>query len=286
MLYGAIEAGGTKFRSAIYQDEKIIDELTVATTTPEVTLKPIIAFFSNYKIKALGLGAFGPVILNRESPDFGLITQTPKEKWRNFNIYRYFVEKLNVPICLDTDVGVAALGEYYAYRSRVNHLLYVTVGTGIGVGVIKNGIILRGAHHPELGHLLIARRGDDKYPSVCPYHDNCIEGLASGSSLTARYHLSPSQLADREDIWDLEGYYLAQAFLGYTLAFAPERIVIGGGVSAQARLLPNIRKHFTKLNNGYYIYPQLSNPDLYITLPLTGNNAGIYGAYCLVRGEG
>ena len=286
MLYGAIEAGGTKFRSAVYENGKIIDELTVPTTTPNETLDKVITFFASYSLESLGIGAFGPIIIDQTNPDFGLITQTPKVKWRNFNVLQYIKERITIPIYLNTDAGVAALGEYWAYEGKVKNLIYITVGTGIGGAIITDGHIYAGAHHPELGHFLIMRKKNDYHPSVCPYHDNCLEGLASGSSLASRYQLSHSQMGEREDIWDLEGYYLAQAFFDYALAFSPDKIIIGGGVSAQKKLLPAVRKYFVRMNNNYFVYDQLKDPNTFIVTPLMGNNAGLFGAYCLARGDG
>lgn len=285
MYYGAIEAGGTKFRAAVYQTDRLVKEITIPTEEPEETMTAVIAFLDAHPLKAVGIGAFGPVILDPDDPDFGLITSTPKEKWRNFNIYRYCASRLRVPVHLDTDVGAAALGEYFAARAAVKNLIYVTVGTGVGVGVVCAGKIFRGAHHPELGHLPIARRADDVHPSVCPYHENCLEGLASGRSLQARYSITPAELAAMDAVWELEGYYLGQALLTYTLAFAPDRIIVGGGVANQVRLLPAIRKYFDALNNGYYRYPQMIDTEKFITTPVLGPDAGLYGAYRLARGD-
>lgn len=284
MYYGAIEAGGTKFRAAVYRNGEKIKEMTIATRDPETTLEPVACFLGSYPLKAVGLGAFGPIILDENDPDYGLITETPKEKWRQFNIYRYCAERLRVPVYLDTDVGVAALGEYFAAGGTAQNIVYVTVGTGIGIGVIVDGKIFRGAHHPELGHLQVIRRDNDRHPSVCPYHDNCLEGLASGRSLTDRYQMTPEKLASVDDVWELEGYYLGQALFAYTLAFAPDKIVVGGGVADQENLLPKTRKYFDLVNNGYYRYRRMSDLESYIVLPLCGKDAGLYGAYRLAGG--
>lgn len=288
MLFGAIEAGGTKFRCAVYDENlHIADTCSIPTKSPLSTMDEIIRFCKHYDLRAMGVGAFGPIDLKKGSVTYGIITTTPKTEWQGFPIYSYLKEHYKVPIVMTTDVGAAAYGEYTArkiHQPGIENLIYVTVGTGIGAGVIYQGRILQGNHHPEMGHFILKRKDSDSFPSVCPFHDDCLEGLASGVSLQQRYGLLPSGMENRKDIWDLEGYYLAQAFYDYTLSFSPEMIIIGGGVSHQPLLLPSIRKHFEEINHRYLRYPQLSDSD-FLTMPALGDDSALYGGAVLAMEE-
>lgn len=285
MLIGAIEAGGTKFKCAVAKTNyEIIDTIIIPTTTFEETLAKVVAFFNEYQLYAIGVAAFGPINLNKYDPNYGMLTTTPKLGWQNCNIYRYLKEKLNVKVYINTDVAIAAYGEYQENKKN-STIIYITVGTGIGAGVIYKGKILQGNHHSEMGHFLINKRSDDNFDSVCPYHNNCLEGLASGLALNKRYHLSHNEMSLKNDIWDLEGYYLAQAIYNYTLSFAPDKIIIGGGVSHQDKLFVYVKKYFLKLNNGYFNYLKLEDLDKYIVRPSLKEDSAIYGALALANGE-
>jgi len=286
MIYGALETGGTKCRAAVFKNDNIIDELIIPTKTPAETFLKIVDFFRSNNVTILGIGSFGPIALNQKETDYGQIKHTTKIAWKGFNVYKYFIDSGFKQVYIDTDVGAAALGEYYAHQGKVWNLLYITIGTGVGVGVIRNKRIFRGLFHPEMGHMIVNRHQEDNCPSVCVFHDNCLEGLGSGKSLEKRYNLSHKELSNKEEVWDLEGYYIAQALYSYTLAFAPEKIIIGGGVSKQRLLLPAIKKHFIAINNNYYQYPALFDLSSYITLPKAGEDSGILGAYLLAKGEG
>ena len=283
MLYGAIEAGGTKMRCAVaISAGEIMKTKDIPTTNVESTMSEIIKFFKPFHIKDLGIGCFGPLCLEINDPNYGMILDTPKQSWKNFNIYSYLKEHLNVNVYINTDVVTSALGEYYyGFKEKYKNIIYLTIGTGIGAGIIYNGKILKGRHHTEMGHFMISRRDDDKFPSTCIFHDNCLEGLASGLSLDSRYHLSHQEIAKNDSVWDLEGYYIAQGIYSYCLAIAPEKIIIGGGVSQQPKLIESVKRHFIKLNNNYYKYKELDDIDKFIINPLLKNDSALYGAIAL-----
>ncbi|MFA5749342.1 MAG: ROK family protein, partial [Bacilli bacterium] len=217
MLIGALEAGGTKFKCAVaISSGEIMKSVVIKTTTIEETMQKVVNFFLPYHIEDLGVGCFGPISLDKKSKFYGQILDTPKEKWKYYDIYNYLKDKLNCNVYINTDVVTSAYGEYYfGFNSLYKNILYFTVGTGIGVGVIYNGNVLQGNHHTEMGHITINREKNDDYLSTCEFHDNCLEGLASGNSLDNRYNLTYEQLENREDILRQEAFYLAQGIYAY-----------------------------------------------------------------------
>lgn len=283
-VFGAIEAGGTKFRCAIaISSGEIMKTKDIPTADIDTTMKEIVKFFSMYHIKALGVGCFGPICLNIEDPNYGMILDTPKRNWKFFNIYQYLKENLKVEVYINTDVVASALGEYFfGFHQKHKNLIYLTVGTGIGAGIIYKGEILKGRHHTEMGHFVVSRRSDDYYKSSCIFHENCLEGLASGKSLGERYApMTHQEMGQQDQIWDLEGYYIAQGIYSYCLALAPEKIIIGGGVSHQPKLIQYIKKHFVSLNNHYYSYKELEDIDHFIVTPALKNDSALQGAVAL-----
>lgn len=284
MLYGAIEAGGTKFVCAVGdRGGSIVDQITIPTLAPEETLKMVDTFFDKYELSSIGIGSFGPVELNETNPNYGKILNTPKLLWKNFNLHEAFKEKYNIPVFLDTDVNAAALGEYYWGAAQLtDSCLYITVGTGIGAGFVKGGITLKGMAHPEMGHILIPRHPKDRFEGCCPYHKDCLEGLASGTALSDRYGVSGKELASRKDVWEMEAYYLAQAIINYILILSPEKIILGGGVMKQEVLFPLIRQKVSKLLNHYIEIDSLED---YIVSPQLNDNQGIKGALALAAGN-
>ncbi|QPA30786.1 ROK family protein [Anoxybacillus caldiproteolyticus] len=281
---GAIEAGGTKFVCAVGdRNGNVRERVTFPTTTPEETMRHVIDFFRQYDLSALGIGSFGPVDLNRNSATYGYITSTPKQKWANFNFVGEMKRHLNVPIGFDTDVNAAALGEHlWGAAQGLDSCIYITVGTGIGVGAIVENQLLHGLTHPEMGHILIRRHPDDPFPGNCPFHGDCLEGMASGPAIEKRWGKKGAELADRTEVWELEAFYLAQSIANYILILSPEKIIIGGGVMKQEQLLPNIRRHVIDFLHGYVQHETiLQHIDEYIVSPGLGDNAGICGALAL-----
>ena len=287
MLLGALEAGGTKMVLAIGNENgEILDRVSIPTETPVITVPKIIAYFKNKNIEALGIGSFGPVDLDKESKTFGYITSTPKLAWANYDIVGEIKKELRVPVGFDTDVNAAALGEAtWGSIKGLSSGIYITVGTGIGVGVYMNGSLLHGMLHPEAGHVLLSKHSSDTFEGVCPYHPNCMEGLASGPSIEKRWKEKAIALADRKEVWELEAYYLAQGIANYILTLSPHKIVLGGGVMHQEQLFPLIRSQVVKLLNGYVKTAQIADIDNYIVPASLNDNQGIMGCIQLAKME-
>lgn len=280
MLIGGIEAGGTKMVCAIADENgKLIDRATIPTTQSKETMEAMISYFKNKKISALGIGCFGPLDLNPASATYGYITQTPKTGWKNTDVVGTFSQALNIPVAIDTDVNAAILGEVtWGAAKNCDTAIYITIGTGIGVGVYCNGTLLHGMTHPEAGHILMRRHPTDNFQGNCPYHADCFEGLASGPALEARYGVKASSLADNPKVWTLEAYYIAQAITNYILTYSPQKIILWGGVMHQSQLYPLVRQNVHEMLNGYIYHSNIENLDEYITPPALGENPGILGA--------
>ena len=280
MKYGGIELGGTKMVCGIADDSgNIIDRYTINTTTPLETLRKLYEYFKDKDIVSLGIASFGPVDLNKSSDTYGYITTTPKPNWNNTNVLKYF-ESLNVPIGFDTDVNGACLGEVmHGAGKGLSNVIYVTIGTGIGFGVYLNNELLHGLMHPETGHILLNKHELDKdFNGPCPYHNNCLETLASGPSIEKRWHKKAYELYDDEKVWKLESYYLGQALCNCIMSYSPERIILGGGVMHTPGLIELIRNEVLNNLNGYIKKDEILNHiDEYIVLPKLEDNAGLIG---------
>ena len=243
-------------------------------------MPPMIEFFKNKGISALGIGCFGPVDLDKKSPTYGYITSTPKLAWTNYPIVAEFEKALGVPVGFDTDVNAAALGEAtWGCTKDVENSIYITIGTGVGVGVIVNGKPYHGMIHPEGGHILLARHPQDPMVgSGCPFHENCMEGLAAGPSLEKRWGVKGAELADRMEVWEMEAWYIGQAITNYIMILSPERIICGGGVMHQPCLLPLIRKEVERQMNGYIKGKGMDDLNNYIVGVSLNDNQGAMGA--------
>lgn len=285
MILGALEAGGTKMVLAIGNENgEVLERISIPTITPDVTVKEIIAFFKERPIEALGVGSFGPVDLDLNSKTYGYITSTPKLAWANYNFAGSLSDALHVPIGFDTDVNASALGEAtWGCIKGLSSGIYITVGTGIGVGVYLNGTLLHGMLHPEAGHILLNKAPKDTFAGVCPYHPNCMEGLASGPSIEKRWGKKAMELSDRPEVWELEAYYLAQGIVNFILTLSPHKIVLGGGVMHQEQLFPLIRTQVSELLHGYVNTKELSDLNNYIVPPSLGDNQGIMGCLQLAK---
>ena len=279
--YGSLEAGGTKMVCAIGDEQgNILERVSSPTLAPETTMPAILDFFKNKGICALGIGCFGPIDLDKKSETYGYITTTPKLAWRNYDIVGACKKELGVPVGFDTDVNGSALGEAtWGCTKELDNSIYITVGTGIGVGVIIDKKPYHGMLHPEGGHIFLARHPQDPMErGVCPYHELCLEGLASGPSIQARWGKPGVELADRKEVWELEAYYLAQAICSYIMILSPERIIVGGGVAHQEQMMPLIRKEVLRQMGGYIAAKGMQDLDNYIVLPSLNDNQGILGA--------
>jgi fructokinase len=281
-MLGAIEAGGTKFVCAVGDETgKIIERIQIPTTVPEGTMTKVIEFFKGYTLEAIGVGSFGPIDVNRESPSYGSITSTPKVGWRDYPIVKTLENEFGLPIGFTTDVNAAALGEVTLGAAKgLDSCLYITVGTGIGAGAIIQGKLLQGLSHPEMGHILVRRHPQDGYQGKCPYHGDCLEGLAAGPAIEERWGAKGMDLINRQEVWELQGYYIAQALMHYILILSPKKIILGGGVMNQKQLFPTIYKYLKEFVADYVQLPELSD---YIVSPGLGDAAGITGSLMLAK---
>ena len=289
-VFGGIEAGGTKFVCMVGNGpEGVVDEIRFPTAHPDRTIQKAVDFFQPYarsgELAAVGVAAFGPVDLNLASPTYGFITTTPKPEWSQVDLQPRLRRALSLPIAFDTDVNAAAFGEqYWVEENRsLDPLIYMTVGTGIGVGVVANGRPLHGLVHPEAGHMAIPHdKQRDPFPGVCPYHGDCLEGLASGPAMAQRWGQSAETLPGDHPAWELEAEYIALALANLICALSPQRIVLGGGVGQHPGLLENVRSGVQRQLNGYihsaWIFENIA---AYIVPPALGSRSGVLGAIAL-----
>mgnify|MGYP001297137332 CR=1 FL=1 len=284
MLIGAIEAGGTKFVCGIGNEEgTILDRISFPTEQPEKTLEQTIRYFQDKKVEAIGIGSFGPIDLDPSSPNYGHVTTTPKPGWSGFDFLGTMKDAFPVPIGWDTDVNAAALGEArWGAAKGLDSCVYYTIGTGVGVGVYAEGKLVHGLVHPEGGHVPLRRHPDDPFEGWCPYHKDCLEGLAAGPSLEKRWGKKGSELPADHPAWELEAYYIGQAVAGAILMLSPKKVILGGGVMHQQQLFPLIRAQVQRLLNGYVKADAITKHiDQYIVPPGLGDNAGLCGALAL-----
>lgn len=291
VLYGGIEAGGTKFVCAVGTGpDDLRAETRFPTTTPAETIGRAIAFFEEQQrgqpLAAIGIASFGPLDPDPTSPTFGYITSTPKPGWAHTDIVGEIQRALNVPVGFDTDVNTAALGEYrWGAAQGLDSFIYLTIGTGIGGGGMINGQLMHGLIHPEMGHIRVPHDWQsDPYAGFCPYHGDCLEGLAAGPALEGRWGQSPEMLPADHPAWPLEAHYLALALANFICTLSPQRIVIGGGVMEQPHLWPLVRRNVQELLNGYVQAAQiLQEIDSYIVPPGLGRRSGVLGAIALAQ---
>lgn len=291
-LYGAIEAGGTKFVCAVaHEPDQPLATARFATTTPDATLDAALTFFVEQqqlhgKFDGFGIASFGPLDLHRTSATYGQIVATPKPCWSHTDLASRFENSLHCPVAIDTDVNAAALAEArLGAGSGCSPVVYITVGTGIGGGVCIGNRTLRGALHPEMGHIRVLRHPlDSGFPGVCPFHGDCLEGLASGVAVQARYGRSLAELspAQHQEALPLIGFYLGQMVCNVILLLSPQKVIVGGGLLQQAGLLEQIRSTSAELLNGYVGLGE--SPEALETLivaPGLGTLSGITGALLL-----
>ena len=292
-LYGGIEAGGTKFVCVVASGpDRIMDEVRFPTTTPEETLGRTIQFFQPFvasgQIRNIGIGCFGPIDLNPKSPTYGFITATPKPNWSNTDVRGTLRRALKVDIAFDMDVNAAALGETIWGASKgFDPSLYLTIGTGIGGGYIKDGKPLIGMLSLEMGHIRIPHdRQLDPFNGACPFHGDCFEGLASGPAIEKRLGLTGALIPEEDAFWDIETDYIASALMNFILTLSPKKIMLGGGVMQREFLFPKIRRKVRELLNGYVSSKSvLENIDKYIVPPGLGNQSGSLGAIALAMSQ-
>ena len=292
MLFGGIEAGGTKIVCAVGTGpDDLRAETRFPTTKPDEVLDRIVGFFQEQQrsspLAAIGIGSFGPVSLTPGRPDYGHITSTPKPGWRNTDLAGTVERALGVPVGFDTDVNVAALGEWrWGAAEGLDTFLYLTIGTGVGGGGLSNGRMMHGLLHPEMGHILIPHdRQADPFPGNCPFHGDCLEGLTSGPSMKARWGVPGEELPPQHAAWALEAHYLALACANFICTLSPQRIILGGGVMSQPYLFPLIRREIPTLLAGYIQVPEITTNEIetYVVPPGLGSRSGVLGAIALAE---
>jgi fructokinase len=283
MKIGCIEAGGTKFVCGIIDESKtILEQVVIPTVSPKETFEAMFAFFDQFELDAIGVASFGPIDLNRSSKTYGYFTTTPKPGWAFTPFASVLEERYKVPVGFDTDVNGAALAELkYGAGVNLDNLVYYTIGTGIGAGVVVNRTMVHGMMHPEAGHTLVRRHPKDTFEGVCPYHGDCLEGMASGLAMEKRWGIKAHLLTADHEAWDMEAYYIAQACVQAIVMVSPEKIVLGGGVMKQVHLFDLIHKYVKEMLNGYIQSPLIDCLTTYIVAPGLGELSGMLGAYAL-----
>ena len=282
-VLGAIETGGTKIICAVGDiTGRITDRIMFPTERPERSVPKMIDFFRDKGIDAIGIGAFGPIDVIPGSKDYGNIRKCERDGWSFYPLLRTVCDELGVPGEMDTDVNTACLAEYtYGAGKGKEILLYITVGTGIGIGITIDGRPIHGMMHPEGGHVGAIRHPDDTFKGTCPFHGDCIEGLACGPAIKERWGRPGAELTDREEVWDMESHYLAQLVRNCMMTVAPNRIVMGGGVMQQPSLIPKIRRLVAQQVNGYMDCTETEDMDSYIVPSILGGDQGILGGFVL-----
>ena len=290
-LWGGVETGGTKTVCAVGTGpDDLLETIRIPTTTPDETIGRIVQFFRQKQaaepLAAVGIAAFGPLDPNPDSPTFGYITTTPKPGWANTDLAGAIRRELDLPVGFDTDVNAAALGEHqWGAAQGLGNFVYLTIGTGIGGGAMVGGELVHGLSHPEMGHIRIPHDwGRDPFAGFCSYHGDCLEGLASGPAVEARWGQKADTLPQDHPAWLLEAEYLALGLINLIFILLPERFILGGGIMQQAQLFPLLRRRVKELLNGYLPFPTiLERSDEYIVPPDLGSRAGVLGAIALAQ---
>lgn len=290
-LLAGIEAGGTKYVCAVATNptEPLL-ETRFPTEEPEKTIEQAVAFFkeaaeSYGPIRSMGIGTFGPADIDPRSPGYGSILKTPKLNWSGFNVVNAIREGLHlpIPIAFDTDVNAALIAES-EYGGGRNHrfVAYFTIGTGIGGSFMHDGVLLHGRMHTEIGHMIMPdyEKVLGHGTNVCPFHESCFEGRASGPAIEARWGTPGNELPDDHPAWDLQAKYLAAGCINLTAVWSPDVIILGGGVSQKAGLIDRVRREFHEMSGDYWSLPPL---ELYLQTPVLDQMAGIVGALTLAQ---
>jgi fructokinase len=281
-MIAAMEFGGTKTVVAIgKQDGTLGEEHRYPTTTPEETFETAIAWLRERGTpEAMGIAAFGPVQINSKAENWGSMLATPKPNWSGFSITSALLKAFpEMKITLETDVNAACLAEARIGAAEgLENVAYMTIGTGIGAGLLFDGRLLHGALHPEFGHVLLPRKSDDNFGGICPFHGDCLEGMACGPAIEKRWGRAGIELEPDHPAWDTEAWYLAHGIQALLAIAPPERVVMGGGVSQAEGLHEKTEKLLIELAAGYF--PAVKNSP-YVVPPKLGQEAGIRGALML-----
>lgn len=282
-LVAGVELGGTKSIAVIARGDEIIEEAHWPTGAPDATLNAIADWIAARDADALGIASFGPLGLDPVSPDFGFVTATPKPGWSGVDVRGSLARRFTGSIGFDTDVAGAALAEgRWGASVGCDVHVYLTVGTGVGAGIVVGGKPVHGRVHPELGHLRVRRSPGDAFSGHCPFHGDCLEGLVSGPAITARAGVPADSLAPDEPLWERVADELAELMAMLILTLSPQRVVIGGGVvQNRPALLPLTRVRTHRLLGGYVADLDADVLGRMILPPGLGANAGPLGAVAL-----
>lgn len=289
--FGGIEAGGSKFLCAVGSGpDELSERIRIPTSTPEETIARAVEFFRPYtqsgRLAAIGIASFGPVDVDATSGTFGYITSTPKPGWADTDLRGPVEKGLEIPVAFDTDVNGSALGEHrWGAAMGLDSFIYLTVGTGIGGGAMVERRLVHGLTHPEMGHIRIPHdREADPFEGACPYHGDCLEGLAAGPAIRERWGVPPEELPVHHPAWALEASYLGLAVASLICTLSPERVIIGGGIMEQLHLLPALRLRVQELLGGYVQSPLvLDEIDRFIVPPALGRLSGVLSAMAMAR---
>jgi fructokinase len=289
MRVAAVELGGTKVLVTVGTDaEHHAPPIRIPTSAPTPTLQAVVAALQAFRregetFDAIGVASFGPIHLDPQTALYGRIGTTAKPGWEGADVLAPLRDAFDLPVALETDVNAAALGEGGYGAAGCSDYAYVTVGTGVGVGLVCRGRPIHGAGHPEAGHIFVRQRRDDTFAGACFAHGACVEGLISGPALEARLGAPSSDLGADDALWDLSGDYLAQLCMALVLTTAPERIVLGGGVGGRPEILNAARRHLGRHLNGYIDrYRTQADIDALLA-PAMLKNSGLIGALGLAR---
>ena len=280
----AIEAGGTKFAVAVGSSVELAHRTTFQTTNPDETMRQVVDFISAHgPIDAIGVAAFGPINVDKTAAQYGVVGRTPKAGWSGFS-YLQALSCFGVPVAIDSDVNVAALAEATQNPdTSSSRTLYITVGTGIGVGVVDGGHILNGTGHPEMGHMVVPQHADDPLSEgCCPFHAQCVEGLASGPSILKRWGSDLSSLPEGHRAHQIEAFYLACLSVNLIVSYRPQVIFLGGGVAQTPGLRTRVIAETHRLLGSYL--PELDSVpavEQLIRTPQLAPDSGIAGAFLL-----
>ncbi len=286
-MFGAIEAGGTKFNCAMANGRgEVVSQTQFPTRDPETTLRDVIAFFDASQqeygnIKAMGIGSFGPINIDPMSAQYGQFLKTPKPGWSHFDFLGAIKAHYNIPVVVETDVNAAVLAEYREGAGKgCQDVVYVTIGTGIGGGIISGGRLVKGSIHPEMGHMIMPRHPADlEFAGACPFHGGCLEGLAAGPAMQARWGVPAETLGDDHIAWEIQAFYLAAMCINLNAIFSPQKIILGGGVSQKPGLIDSVAQQFLSMWGDYLPLPYPVNE--FIVLPQLAPAAGLVGSIML-----
>lgn len=285
-MYGSIELGGRQIKCSVFSDEgQILEKIRIQTTKPYDDVKEIIKFFRDKDIKALGLGAFGPIDTNKNSPTYGYVKNTPKRHWTNFDLVGQLKKSIKAPIVFTSDVGARLIGEYnFGAGKNFRSAFYITIGTGVGASYIQDGNLLEGFGPPEMGHINVQRLKGDGVESTCFYHDDCLEGLACGGSIYNRTGHSGESLDISDDAFSYVANYIAQGLVTYSYILRPEVMILGGGLMNKEGMLDLVKTEFDRLKEFLMNdYLDLPDTDDYLVGSGLGDLSGLYGGYLMAK---